>query len=144
MVDTEDSIYDALLRDNVDAGHRADRADHAGRYQDRGRRASIRFDVIVYATGFKAQRLPLADGGPRPRRRALEELWAKDGARAYIGTMLPGFPNFFMVYGPNTNPSSAASACIDMEEMAIRFALQCIEALIARRAAHGRRHGGRL
>jgi 4-hydroxyacetophenone monooxygenase len=33
----------------------------------------------------------------------IEELWAKDGARAYIGSMIPGFPNFFMAYGLNTN-----------------------------------------
>jgi len=33
----------------------------------------------------------------------IEEPWARDGARAYPGTMLPGVPNFFMLYGPNTN-----------------------------------------
>lgn len=33
----------------------------------------------------------------------LEDLWKKEGARAYLGCMVPGFPNLFSVYGPNTN-----------------------------------------
>jgi cation diffusion facilitator CzcD-associated flavoprotein CzcO len=35
--------------------------------------------------------------------RRVEHLWAPDGARAWLGTMLPGFPNLFLLYGPNTN-----------------------------------------
>jgi cyclohexanone monooxygenase len=35
----------------------------------------------------------------------LREAW-RDGARAYIGMAVPGFPNFFMLYGPNTNVGS--------------------------------------
>jgi 4-hydroxyacetophenone monooxygenase len=34
----------------------------------------------------------------------LEQMWAKDGGRAYLGMTMPGFPNFFMHYGPNSNP----------------------------------------
>ena len=40
--------------------------------------------------------------------QGMEDLWAPDGARAYLGTMLPGFPNLFMLYGPNTNQVRAA------------------------------------
>ena len=61
----------------------------------------------------------------------VEELWAKDGARAYLGSMLPGFPNFFMIYGPNTN-LPAGFQIVDMEEVATRFALENIGALIER------------
>jgi 4-hydroxyacetophenone monooxygenase len=64
------------------------------------------------------------------RGQSLEALWRKDGARAYIGTMLPGFPNFFMVYGPNITPFFSGLGMIEMEELATRFAMQCIEALI--------------
>ena len=59
----------------------------------------------------------------------IEQLWEKDGARAYLGTMLPGFPNLFMIYGPNTNATGGLGT-FDFEEMVIRFALQCIEHLI--------------
>ncbi|HET7201801.1 MAG TPA: NAD(P)/FAD-dependent oxidoreductase [Steroidobacteraceae bacterium] len=59
-------------------------------------------DVIVYATGFKstdflAPMEIIGRGG-----RSLHEEW-REGARAYLGVTVSGFPNFFMLYGPNTN-----------------------------------------
>ena len=60
------------------------------------------------------------------------ELWSNDGARAYVGSMLPGFPNFFMIYGPNTNQLSGLQI-VAMEEVATRFALENIGALIEQR-----------
>ena len=36
---------------------------------------------------------------------SLRESW-RDGAYAYLGMAVPGFPNFFMLYGPNTNVGS--------------------------------------
>ncbi len=62
----------------------------------------------------------------------IEELWAKDGARAYLGTMLPGFPNFFMLYGPNTN-NFGGLQIVDFEEMVTRFALQCFSRMITQK-----------
>lgn len=64
-------------------------------------------DVIVYATGFKANEClwpmeVLGRGG-----RSVHDLWSKDGPRAYLGAMLPGFPNLFLIYGPNMNPTAA-------------------------------------
>jgi 4-hydroxyacetophenone monooxygenase len=44
--------------------------------------------------------------------------------------MLPGFPNLFMVYGPNTNAVGGLQI-VDMEEMVARFALECMGGLIA-------------
>jgi 4-hydroxyacetophenone monooxygenase len=61
--------------------------------------------------------------------RRIEELWAEDGARAYLGTLLPGFPNFFMIYGPNTN-QIAGLQVIDMEELVTRFIIETIGGLI--------------
>lgn len=59
-------------------------------------------DVIIYGTGFKATEFlaPMKIVGRDGRELAQE--WA-DGARAYLGMTVPGFPNFFVVYGPNTN-----------------------------------------
>jgi 4-hydroxyacetophenone monooxygenase len=129
LVDADYNIYDALMRDNVelvtepiatltpDGIRTTDGVEH-------------KFDVIVYATGFKANDFlwPMEVRGRGGK--TVEELWAKDGARAYIGTMMPGFPNFFMIYGPNMNPFFNGLGAIEMEEMATRFALKCIEALI--------------
>jgi 4-hydroxyacetophenone monooxygenase len=60
------------------------------------------FDVLIFATGFHASQFltpmkVVGRGGVD-----LHEAWAGD-ARAYLGTTLPGFPNFFLLYGPNTN-----------------------------------------
>jgi cation diffusion facilitator CzcD-associated flavoprotein CzcO len=59
-------------------------------------------DVIVYATGFKSTDFlaPIEVLGRGGRR--LGDQWRK-GARAYLGVTVSGFPNFFMLYGPNTN-----------------------------------------
>jgi len=59
-----------------------------------------------------------------------QDLWAKDGPRAYLSTMLPGLPNLFMVYGPNSN-NFAGLRIVDFEEFVVRFALGCIGGLIS-------------
>src|SRR4029453_5762934 len=57
---------------------------------------------IVLGTGFTAteflapMRVTGRDG------RDLHQQW-KDGASAHLGTVVPGFPNLFVLYGPNTN-----------------------------------------
>src|SRR5690606_8805753 len=80
-------------------------------------------------TGFHAERFLGSMNIVGRAGRTLDELWAEDGPRAYLGTMLPGFPNFFMLYGPNTNPVSGIGL-IDFEELAVRFALTCLGELI--------------
>jgi cation diffusion facilitator CzcD-associated flavoprotein CzcO len=62
-------------------------------------------DAIVYGTGFQAS------GFLQPMRvtgldgRDLHEAW-RNGAEAYRGVVVSGFPNLFMLYGPNTNLGS--------------------------------------
>ncbi len=51
-------------------------------------------------------------------------------ARAYLGTMAPGFPNFFMIYGPNMNAYGGLGV-LNLEEMAVRYTLACIEHLVS-------------
>jgi cation diffusion facilitator CzcD-associated flavoprotein CzcO len=59
-------------------------------------------DVLVLATGFRSHGFVapmeiVGDGG-----RTLAQEWS-DVARAYLGMSVPGFPNMFLLYGPNTN-----------------------------------------
>jgi cation diffusion facilitator CzcD-associated flavoprotein CzcO len=59
-------------------------------------------DVLIFGTGFSttdflAHVSIAGEGG-----RLLAEEWS-DGARAYLGTAVPGFPNCYLLYGPNTN-----------------------------------------
>ena len=59
-------------------------------------------DVIIYATGFHTNPF-LKEIDVRGENGAdLREHW-KSGAFAYLGVTTSGFPNMFMLYGPNTN-----------------------------------------
>jgi 4-hydroxyacetophenone monooxygenase len=130
-VDPLYSIYDVLLQDDVTlVSDGIERLEADGIVGGDGNKYPA--DVVVYATGFKANEYlwPMEIRGRDGKRP--EELWEKDGARAYLGTMLPGFPNLFMLYGPNSNPTSGL-AVPDFEEMVTRFALDCIQGLILRK-----------
>lgn len=86
-------------------------------------------DVIVWATGFETLRI-LGPLQVRGRDGAsLHEAWGADDARAYLGVTVPGFPNFFMLFGPNTNTSHGGSAFLTME-MQVRYVMQLIKAML--------------
>ncbi|CAH0354203.1 Baeyer-Villiger monooxygenase [Aquabacterium sp. CECT 9606] len=82
-------------------------------------------DAIVYGTGFAATEFlaPMTITGRDGLN--LNEAWRK-GAQAYLGLAVPGFPNFFMLYGPNTNLGH--SSIIFMLESQIAHALRCMKA----------------
>jgi len=83
-------------------------------------------DVLVFATGFRTNpflspmRIEGVDG------RVLDRDWAA-GAEAYYGLTVPGYPNFFMLYGPNTNLGH--NSIIFMMECQMRYVLGALEAL---------------
>ena len=84
-------------------------------------------DVIVWATGFRPNEvlLPMAIVGRDGID--LREQWGLR-PRAYLGMTVPGFPNFFMMYGPGTNLASGGSL-IFHSECEIRYVVQCLQAL---------------
>jgi cation diffusion facilitator CzcD-associated flavoprotein CzcO len=89
-------------------------------------------DVIIYGTGFKAVEFlaPMLVSGLGGR--GLQEAW-QDGPQAYLGITVSGFPNFFMLYGPNTN--LGGNSIIYMLEGQIGYALGAIQALEAEHLA---------
>jgi cation diffusion facilitator CzcD-associated flavoprotein CzcO len=89
-------------------------------------------DVIIYGTGFKAVEFlaPMQVSGLGGRR--LQDAW-QNGAQAYLGITVSGFPNFFMLYGPNTN--LGGNSIIYMLEGQVRYVLAAIQALEAERLA---------
>jgi cation diffusion facilitator CzcD-associated flavoprotein CzcO len=78
-------------------------------------------DVIVMATGFQPAnylarlRVVGRDG------RTLQEHWAGE-PRAFLGITVPGFPNFFMLYGPGTNGGEIVMMLESQAEYAVRAA----------------------
>ena len=63
------------------------------------------FDVIVYATGFRTTNYLSSIKVTGRGGLKLQDAWS-DGAQAYLGITTAGFPNLFMLYGPNTNQGS--------------------------------------
>ena len=90
-------------------------------------------DVIVMATGFQPAnylarlRVVGRDG------RTLQEHWAGE-PHAYLGITVPGFPNFFMLYGPGTN----GGEIVIMLESQAEYAVRAIKRMI-----RGARHRDR-
>jgi 4-hydroxyacetophenone monooxygenase len=126
VVDPEYCILDALLRENVTlVTNGIRRINRSGIEAGDGTRHDV--DVIVYATGFRANDFlyPMKITGRGGK--TLEELWAADGARAYLGCMMPGFPNLWSLYGPNTNGGLPVA---QFHEMTTFYAMQCMEKLI--------------
>ena len=60
--------------------------------------------------------------------RDLHEVWAGE-ARAYLGMTVPGFPNFFAVYGPNTNIVVNGSI-VFFSECSVNYIMGCLKLLI--------------
>jgi len=89
-------------------------------------------DVIIYGTGFQATQFltPMQVTGRGGVR--LDEAW-RDGAQAYLGITVSGFPNFFMLYGPNTN--LGGNSILYMLEGQIGYVLRALRALRANRLA---------
>ena len=72
-------------------------------------------DVIIWATGFDVVNflVPMRVFGRDGHE--LHEDWHGDDARAYLGTVVPSFPNFFCLYGPNTQFGHGGSLITVME-----------------------------
>ncbi len=86
-------------------------------------------DVIVYATGFHAQRM-LAPMEIIGRSGAnVRDLWGEDEPRAYLGITAPNFPNMFMLYGPGTNLAHGGSI-IFHTECQVRYIMQCLREML--------------
>jgi cation diffusion facilitator CzcD-associated flavoprotein CzcO len=93
--------YPALMRPNVSVVDEAiDHIEADAVVTVDGRRHLA--DVLIFGTGFSTtdflSHIPVtgADG------TSLAEAW-RAGARAYLGVAVPGFPNCYLLYGPNTN-----------------------------------------
>lgn len=72
-------------------------------------------DVIVYATGFDvANFLPGVRVAGRGGSELHDEAW-RDGPAAYLGLTVPGFPNFFVLYGPHTHSHGSITSMLEAQ-----------------------------
>lgn len=79
-------------------------------------------DTIILATGFETQKYVSVIDVEGRRGLSIREAW-KNGPEAYFGVTTSGFPNLFMLYGPNTN---GGNSIILMLEFQVEFVLRLI------------------
>ena len=119
--------YPVFNRPNVDLETRAIEAitAHGVRIADE----EIALDTIIYATGFQTTRYLSCIDVFGVDGLSIHDAWA-DGAQAMLGITTAGFPNLFMLYGPNTNNGSI----LEMLEHQVDYSIARIQQLMARGA----------
>jgi cation diffusion facilitator CzcD-associated flavoprotein CzcO len=124
-----DDFYPALARSNVSVETQGISAiEPTGVRTNDGVLHEV--DVIIYATGFDSLNFIAPVEIKGVAGADLRKVWS-DGAAAYMGMMVPGFPNFFILYGPNTNLGH--NSIIFMIEAQVRYVMDCIRYLRDRR-----------
>lgn len=120
-----DDFYPALLRDNVSLiTDGIERIGADGVVTKDG--VTHKADVIIWATGFETtgwhwSMEVIGKGGAR-----LQDVWA-EAPEAYLGVTVSGFPNMFMLYGPNTNLGH--NTITFMIEQQVGYAVRALEAM---------------
>jgi cation diffusion facilitator CzcD-associated flavoprotein CzcO len=118
------SWYPALTEPNVELiGEGLGRVEARSVEGTEGTRREV--DAIVFATGFSPTDPPIAHAIRGPDDQTLADRWA-GSPEAYLGTMVAGFPNMFLLYGPNTNLGH--SSIIYMLESQYRYVLSALRA----------------
>jgi 4-hydroxyacetophenone monooxygenase len=87
-------------------------------------------DVLAIATGFSPQRMLFPMEITGRGGRTLRDIWGDDDPRAYLGITTPGFPNLFMLLGPNTFAGHGGSGILTIE-LEMRYVMEVL-ALMAR------------
>ncbi|WP_439135761.1 flavin-containing monooxygenase [Pseudomaricurvus sp.] len=120
-----DDYYQALDRDNVNVVTSAiTKITETGLSTEDDQTTDA--DVIIYGTGFKTNPFLASMHITGTNDQSLHDHW-NQGAQAYLGITTHGFPNFFMMYGPNTNLGH--TSIIVMIESQSRYIVECIETM---------------
>ncbi len=92
-----------------------------------------RFDLVVLGAGFQVSRYLYPVDYVGRDGATLSALWEQDGARAYQTLCMPGFPNLFMLYGPNAGVR--AGSFHSWMEILMRYVAKAIVAMIEQGAS---------
>ena len=133
-------FYDAIQQPNAELVTEGIERDRARTACARATARLHELDVLVLATGFKA------DAFMRPMQvigrdgHTLDEVWAQR-PNAYLSISIPDFPNFFMLNGPN-GPVGNFSL-IEVAELQFGYIMQLVERLRAGRVPRDQRERAR-
>ncbi len=121
--------YKALTRDNVElVTDGIARLTRTGIETVGGEHREV--DLVVMATGYDVEKYlwPAEYNGLDGRN--LREYWADDSPRAYLGTLVPHFPNLFIMYGPNSQPVSGGVSLPSWFQIWAAYFGRCLLTLI--------------
>lgn len=123
------TLYPALARANVSLHTKDDgiqEINERGILTSKGQQLDL--DLIVYSTGYDATDGVISYPVVGKGGVSVQEAW-RAYPRAYLGTTLPGFPNFFVVTGPNTGIGhTSAIFVIEAQMEYIRRAIAAVQA----------------
>jgi 4-hydroxyacetophenone monooxygenase len=121
--------FGALKRDNVDLiTDNVLRVSESSVETTGGR---VDLDILILATGFDVTRFISTFEVIGAHGRRLREVWDDDDAQAYLGLAIPGYPNFFMLYGPNTAPGGGGSLLYNTEAQ-VHYIVDLIVQMLAK------------
>jgi cation diffusion facilitator CzcD-associated flavoprotein CzcO len=83
-------------------------------------------DAIIFGTGFQVTDMPVGKAVKGREGKTLDEVW-KGSPNAYLGTAIPGFPNMFLLLGPNTGLGH--SSMIYMIESQVAHVMEALDAM---------------
>ena len=86
-------------------------------------------DVLLLATGFDVLNFITTYDAVGRSGASLTDQWEQDNAKAYLGTVVPDFPNLFTLYGPNLQPGHGGSL-IFVVEMQVRYIMDMIQKML--------------
>jgi cation diffusion facilitator CzcD-associated flavoprotein CzcO len=120
------NFYPALTRDNVElVTEPIAEITPAGIVDAHGIQRDV--DTIIYGTGFDVSgnlthmKVVGRDGA------VLNDVWDRNGIGAHLGITVSGFPNFFLLLGPNTG--LAHSSVVFMIESQVRYIISALDLL---------------
>jgi cation diffusion facilitator CzcD-associated flavoprotein CzcO len=120
-----DDFYPALMRPNVSlVTDPIQRTTPKGIDTKDGAHHDL--DVIIYATGFETTGWEWSVDVVGRGGKHLHDLW-KDVPEAYLGITVSGFPNMFVLYGPNTNLGH--NTITFMLERQVEYAVKALQAM---------------
>ena len=95
---------------------------------------TVEADVIILATGFQTTNVLGSYDIVGREGQLLRDHWGEDNASAYLGTLVPGFPNFFILLGPNVGSGHGGSMIRNIENQ-MHFAGQVVQCAEAKEAS---------
>lgn len=91
---------------------------------------SLDADLIIAAVGFQTEKYIWPTRYYGIGGMTLEDVWTAHGAQAHLGMTVPGFPNMFMLYGPNSQPVASGSGLPTWFEIWTRYIAEGIVGML--------------